>query len=113
MKAAEFDRRITIEQRVDVPDALYGKSTPQWAALASNVPAQVRDVLPSKSEAVQGAVEVAALPARVRLRYMPGIDSTMRIIVHGETDRLMQIITPPAEIGRREAIEFMAREYSS
>ena len=113
MRSAGYDKRITIQSRTVSQDATYGSQTVSWADLYADVPAQVQDVLPSKSEEVKSNLQIANLPSRVRIRYIPGIDSSMRVIVHGEVERTCEIMTPPAEIGRREALELMIREFSS
>ena len=113
MLGGQLDRRITIEAKVVTIDPSYGTQTITWTAFASRIPAQVQDVLPSKSEAVAQGIRIATQPARVRIRYMSGITSDMRVVVHGVTDRLMQITAGPAEIGRREMTEFMVEHYSS
>lgn len=113
MKAGQLDRRISIEAKTSTVDSEYGTGTVTWTAFASRIPAQVQDVLPSKSESTVDGIVIAVRPARVRIRYMSGITSDMRLIVHGTTDRLMQIIAGPAEFGRRESIELMVAEYST
>lgn len=113
MRAGAFDRRITIVKNGEV-DGDYG---PQPGGpdilVAARIPAQVLDNLPSQSESVDGGLRMANRPARVRMRYRQGITSDMRVIVHGETDRMYEISGGPAEIGRREMIELTIREYSS
>lgn len=94
-------------------DGDYGPQPGGWTTFAARIPAQVQDALPSKSESVQQGLRIATRPARIRIRYRAGITSDMRIIVHGATDRTMQITAGPAEIGRREWLEFMAEEFSS
>ncbi len=113
MKAGQLDRRITIEAKTSVSDPDYGTETVTWTTFASRISAQVQDVLPSKSESAADGLVIATRPARIRIRYMSGITSDMRLIVHGATDRLMQIVAGPAELGRREGIEMMATEYST
>ena len=107
-----LDRRITIEQKAVVQDADYGTETITWSAFASRIAANVQDVLPSKSEAVQQGIKVATRPARIRIRHRPGITSDMRVVVHGAADRVMQITGGPAEIGRRGWTELVCEEYS-
>lgn len=113
MKAGALDRRITIEAKVVAIDPDYGTETVTWATLFSRIPAQVQDSLPSKSESATDGIIIGVRPARIRIRFMTGIKADMRLIVHGDTDRLMQITAGPAEIGRREGIELMAVEYST
>jgi head-tail adaptor len=46
------------------------------------------------------------------VRYDDGITAMMRIVMLDRDDRILQIVTKPAEIGRREAMEFTAEDYS-
>jgi SPP1 family predicted phage head-tail adaptor len=109
IKPGDLDRRITFEQRSTSQDATYGTQTLSWTTVAT-VWAQVRDVLPSRAEDIADNVSIARRPARIRIRYRTGLDSTMRIDIGG---RKLRITAGPAEIGRREGIEFMAEEYST
>jgi head-tail adaptor len=113
MKAGQLDRRISIEVKTITSDPDYGTETVTWVIFANRISAQVQDVLPSKSEGAADGIIISTRPARIRLRYMRGITSDMRLIIHGDTDRIMQITAGPAEIGRREGIELMAVEYST
>jgi head-tail adaptor len=113
MQAGLLDRRITLERKTSTVDDDYGTEIVTWVPFASRLSAQVQDTLPSKSETATDGLAMATRPARIRLRYLPGITSDMRLIVHGTTDRLMQIVAGPAELGRREGIELMAIEYST
>lgn len=113
MRGSQLDRRITIERKTVTQNQDYGTESIAWAAFASRIPAQVQDVLPSKSESTQQGLRIAVQPARVRIRYLSGIASDMRVVVHGATDRTMQITAGPAEIGRREWTELMVEEFSS
>lgn len=112
MRAGQLDRRITIESQSTI-DGDYGPQPGPWVAFASRIAAQVQDTLPGKSESVRQGIKINAQPARIRVRYRTGITSDMRVIVHGATDRTMQIIAGPAEIGRREWLEFVVTEYST
>jgi head-tail adaptor len=90
--------------------------------------------MPSKSESTQQGLRMAAQPSRVRIRYMDGITSDMRVVVHdataimvydwdayfnrpalsGYADSVMEITAGPTEIfGRRKWLEFMVMEYTS
>lgn len=113
MKAADLDRRITIQQPGMIDDPVYGPQPGGWSNLVERLPAQVRDDLPSNTESVDNGLRLSGKPARVRIRYMRGITSDMRVIVHNETDELYEISSTPAEIGRREWLEFTIRTYTS
>lgn len=113
MKAGDLDRRITILQPVEVEDPVYGPQDASWEPFISRIPAQVRDDLPSKAESVEGGLRIAGRPSRVRTRYLRGLTSAMRVVVHGETDEVYEITGGPAEIGRREWTEFTIKAFTS
>lgn len=113
MRGSQLDRRITIE-RPGTVDGEYGPQPDGWVLVAARVPAQVQAIQPSKStEMVEHGLEMATLSARLRIRYMRGITSDMRVIVHGEADAIYQITAGPAELGRREWLEMRIEQYSS
>lgn len=98
-----------------------GAGSGGWALVAP-VFANVQDVLPSRGEKIASGINLSARPARVQIRYRVGITSDMRFVLGAtindddEVDysaaRIMQIVSGPAEIGRRERLEFMAETYS-
>lgn len=114
MRGSQLDSLITIEQK-EIAESEYGATGDNWTVFEKDVPAQVKDELPSqsKSETTMQEVRMATLSSRIRIRYMEGITSAMRIILHVESDRVMEIIAGPAIIGRYEWLEFMVKEYSS
>jgi head-tail adaptor len=113
MRAGTLDRRITLRKQGTVVDPVYGPQDGGWVNFAERVPAQVWDDLPSKSESVQGGLRMADRPARVRIRYLRGVTSDMQVVVHDEPDQVYEITGGPAEIGRREWMEFTIRAYST
>lgn len=110
---SQFDRRITIERPTVVDDLEYGPQPGGWEIVYARVPAQVWGTLPGRAETTGQVVNLAERPARVRMPYVRGITSDMRVILHNEVDTIHQISAGPAEIGRREFLEFTIREYSS
>jgi SPP1 family predicted phage head-tail adaptor len=115
MRGSQLDKRITIERKSVTQDPDYGTDVITWAAITNGtrVPAQFQDVLPSKAESTRDGLRVAILPARVRIRYRSDVTADMRVIFHGASDRTMQIVGGPAEIGRREWLEMVCEAYSS
>lgn len=118
----ELDRRIRIERPV-ADDSLDGAGSGGWA-LVCEIAAGVRDMLPSRGERLADGINVAARPARIRIRYRDDVASNMRVLIGRRlrgsdgnaawhTDREAQIVTVPAEFGRREALEFMIEDYTS
>jgi SPP1 family predicted phage head-tail adaptor len=105
----KLDRRITVERRTATKDPIYGTSQAAWEPVAT-VWAQVTDVLPSKAEGVEGEIALQRRPARIRTRYRDDLTADMRIIYQGRT---MEIVGGPAELGRKEGLEFVVEEIST
>jgi len=79
-------------------------------------------MLPSRGERLAEGLNIATRPARVRIWHRTDVTSAMRIVrgavVDGDdvdysTARIMQIITPPADIDGDRGLEFMVEEYST
>ena len=119
IRAGDLDKRIRIERPI-VDTAIDGAGSGGWELVAT-VWAQIRDELPSKGERLQSGINLAERPARVRMRWRAGITPAMRI-VHGAkvagdaidytAARIMQIVSSPAELGRRDGLELMVVDYS-
>ena len=107
--ASRLDTRIRIERKVVTADALYGTETVTWTEFAT-VWAEVQDVLPSRAERLADSIVIANRPARIRMRHLAGIAPDMRVIID---DRTLQIVSGPAELGRREGIELIVEQHSS
>lgn len=113
MHAGQLNERISIQRKTSVDHPLYGQQPGGWETIYTRIPAQVMDDLPSKTESVQGGMRMSAHPARVRMRYLPGIKSDMRVVRHSaEGDEIYQIDSTPAMIGQREWTEFTIRNYA-
>ena len=108
MKAGQLDRRIRIERPVS-DDSFKGAGSGSWALVAT-VWAEVKDVLPSRGERLAEGINIAARPARVRIRWRNDVTPAMRFVMGA---RVMQIVAGPAEIGRREELQFMVEDYST
>lgn len=108
----QLNWRIRFEQPDDVINPEYGGTVQKWIPVVT-VWAEVQDVLPSRAVSVQQGVEIAVRPARIRIRWRPGLESAMRMVVLGQYPRTMQIVAGPAELGRRQGLEFMAEEFST
>ena len=121
--AGDLDRLVSIERKVVSRDAVYNSEVVKWepfiAIPGSSPPepedlwAQIQDALPSRSENVQQGLAVARNQTRVRLRWIDGVDSSMRVIERDGRQRTLQIVAGPAELGRREFMELVCEEYSS
>ena len=114
MDAPILDRRITIRRKVVTKDPDYGSEVAEWEVFGEpRMKAEVRDTLPSRSEQVKQGLRIAAQPSRIRMRYLSGVTSDMRVTIHGETDRECEIIGGPAELGRRKWLEMVVSSFSS
>lgn len=107
LDARTLDRRVLIQR--PVPDESFdGAGSGQWENV-DTVWASVQDALLSRAERLADGINVASRPARVRMRFRADVTASMRFVV---ADRIMQIIAGPAELGRRDGLEFMVEEYS-
>nr|WP_086491265.1 phage head closure protein [Novosphingobium panipatense] len=109
MKKGPLNRRIQFERPVTTRDPTYNTSKTTWEPHAK-VWAEVRDVLPSRAESVDESASLQQRPARIRMRYREDITPDMRVIYRGRT---LEIVSGPAEIGRRDGLELIAQELST
>ena len=121
MRKGKLKDRVRFERPV-AKKGLAGAGSGTWEPVCE-VWAEVQDALPSRGERLTDGINATARPARVRLAYRPGLDTSMRIHVgrnlkdaNGDvawhTDRTLQLVSGPAELGRREGLEFMAEEFN-
>ena len=103
-----LDRTITFQRPV-ADTSFDGAGSGTWEHVAT-VRANVKDMRSARAERMAEVVNVASHPSMILIRYRADITSDMRIL-YG--DRTMQIMAPPVELGRREALELMAQDYST
>lgn len=119
--AGTLDRKVRFQRKAGGDDPMDAGEE-GWV-LVAELSAQVQDMLPSRGERLSEGMTMSTRPARVRLRYRPEITSDLRLLVgkmvegpDGEpvwrTDRVMQIVAGPVELGRRAGMELMAADYS-
>lgn len=120
--AGALDRQITIEYPDKTQDDTYGTEIVTWKPLvttgdppvAMRFRASVKDMVPSRSDAVTQGLPVARDQTRVRLRWRDDIRGDMRVIVHGDHDTVYQIVGGPAEVGdRKSLIELVCERYAA
>jgi SPP1 family predicted phage head-tail adaptor len=112
MRVGKLDRYIRIEQKSITEDPDYGAGLETWTTY-KHAWASIEDVTTKMQESTNSDLRQLKQPCRVMLRYDSNIDVTMRIVMLDRDDRILQIVSQPAEIGRREAIEFMAENYNA
>ena len=115
-----FDRLITIEYPAVTKDATEGSAVTTWVALsvlpgspavAEQFHAEVQDVMPSRDERTLQGLAIEVRRTRIRMRWRDDVTSAMRVTVHGDSNRIYQIIGGPAEIaGRKEMIEILCQQ---
>ncbi|MEH3121984.1 MAG: head-tail adaptor protein [Sphingomonas phyllosphaerae] len=119
VRLGRLDRRVRIERPV-ASASFTGAGAGTWAKVA-DTRASIQDALPSRGERLADGLNATTRPARVRMRYRTDVTAAMRIVLlryDGATDtwvpadRIMQITTVPAELGRRDGLEMMVEDYS-
>lgn len=111
MRAGELDRLVAVEKKQVSKDAATGAAVVTWVAHASNVWAAIDETAtPGQrgDERLQGAVQVIGRPAAARLRWVDGVDASMRI---NDGGTLWQIVSI-ARIGRQEGLNLMLTAWS-
>jgi len=113
MDVGPLDRRVSFFRKSVTQDATYGTDVVSWVLL-STVWANVQDILPSRSEGqVQGVIEIARNPTRVRIRWRADIDSSMVMDIWRPAPVRYQIVGGPSEIGQKQYLELMCEKLSS
>lgn len=112
MNIGPLDKRCRIERRTATQDGDYGRPLETWELVAVAW-CNVRDELPSKSEAVKNGLAVAPLRTRIRMRYRRDIDAAMRLVIRRPDPQVYQIVGGPAEIGEKDGIEMFCERNSS
>lgn len=118
-----YDRLATFETPVRSIDAASGSEVVTWSPLAllSASPqvaeqfwVNLRDVKPSRSEAVQNGLQVARNQTVLTMRWRADVTSEARVTVHGDTDVVYQIVGGPAEVsGKKRELEMVLECFSS
>lgn len=81
--AGKYRHLVKIQGFVEgEPDPLSGQPTKQWASVYVDVPAEV--LTGPGREGIAAGAERAETDARINLRWLPGIDTQMRVIWESE-----------------------------
>lgn len=103
------DTLVEIQSFSEVTDPDFGTTTKSWVTLGEEW-CEVRDYLPSRGEQqINAVVNMNRRPTRVRMLYRTGMTSKLRMIIRGET---YEIVAGPAELGRRDGLEFVCEVLS-
>jgi SPP1 family predicted phage head-tail adaptor len=108
MRAGQLRHTIAIQQRTQTTDNMGGY-TEAWAAVTgmSAVPAAVWPL--KSSERLEEAKLELSTTYRIRIRYRPGVDASMRIY-WSDKSKTFNIISITNLDERNRVIEFLAKE---
>lgn len=109
MNIGTLDKYVEVQVTATTKDPDYGSDITVWVK-RNNAWASIQDITTRQQESTNSDLRQLKQPTRVRMRYDAGINVTMRIVVI-ETGRILEIVSQPAELGRRDGIEFMAENY--
>ena len=73
---------------------------------------EVQDMVPSRGERIAEGVNISARPCRIRMLFRDDITSGMRVKLPDEGNRMLHLVTEPAELGFREGLEIVAEQLS-
>jgi SPP1 family predicted phage head-tail adaptor len=111
MKIGRLDTPVRFEKQVEVPNTEFGGSDVTWVTHWECF-AEVMDITTRQQESTLSDLRQMKRPCKVTFRYNDTIDSTMRVVVLDRQNRILQIVSKPAEIGRKEGMEMMCHDYS-
>jgi SPP1 family predicted phage head-tail adaptor len=111
MRVGSLDRYIRIERKVVTKDEDYGSEIIEWR-IYKECWANVQDITSRMQESTNSDLRLLKRPCKITVRYDDGIDAKMRVVMIDRDNRVLQITSKPAELGRRESMEFMAEDYS-
>lgn len=111
MRIGRMDDYVRIERKQVATDPDYGGEKVSWVEY-KEAWADIVDVTTRMQESTVYDLRQLKQPCKVTMRYDDTITADMRLVVLTENNRVLQIVTKPAMIGRRDAIEFMAHDYS-
>ena len=111
MEIGKLDRYVRVEQLTITNDTDYGSPVETWATYKTAW-ACIKDVTNKSQESTKSDLRLMKRPCEVTMRFDDGIDSTMRLVMLDRDDRVLQIVSKPAELGRREGIMFMCEDYN-
>lgn len=117
MNIGALRRRITIQKKSVTQETAFGTEVITWLKHA-DVWASVNDT-PLKTSAASDSEQRGKLIAynttrtTIRIRYLSTVTSDMRILLTDRSNKIMQIVSGPIELGNRDGMEFVVVEYTS
>lgn len=105
LRPGDRDTLVRFE-RPTVDNSFRGAGRGGWETAAEEW-VELRDQLPSRGELPAGGMPVIIRRARLRMEWRDDITADMRVVVG---DSILQIVSGPATLGRRAALEMMLEE---
>ncbi len=111
MQIGNLDSYIRIERKQVTNDANYGSEQISWVKYYEGW-AKLTEITPKMQEETTESARILKRPCKMVIRYITGVNATMRVVLLDRSNRIMQIVSDASEIGRKEGLEFMLEEYS-
>jgi head-tail adaptor len=111
MEIGKLDRLVRVEQVTVAQDPDFGTATRTWTTYIRETWANIEDITTNNQERTNSDLRQLKRPCRVKMRYFEGIEPSMRLVVLDRGGRILNIVSKPAELGRKDGIEFIAEEY--
>ena len=111
MQIGTLDSYIRIERKQVTNNSDYGSEQISWVKYYEGW-AALTETAPKMQEETTENQRLLKKPCKMIIRYITGIDATMRVVLLDRGNRIMKIVSAPSEIGRKEGLEFMLEEYS-
>jgi SPP1 family predicted phage head-tail adaptor len=111
MQIGRLDRYVRVEKKQVTNNPDYGTEVVTWVEHVLAF-ARVMDVTTRMQEETEQNLRQLKRPCRITMRYDKTITADMRLVMLDDDNRIIQIVSSPAELGRREAIDFFGEEYS-
>lgn len=107
IRSGELDTLVRLERPI-ADTSLDGAGAGAWE-LVDEIWIGLRDVRPARDEQTTRGTTTTTRRARVRLYWRDDIGPEMRFV---SDDRIMQIVSPIAMLGRRAGLELMVEDYA-
>jgi head-tail adaptor len=111
MDIGKLDRIVRVEQVTIGQDSEFGSATQTWTPYIPQTFARIEDITTNNQERTNSDLRQLKRPCKVVMRYFEGITPTMRLVQLDRGERILSIVSKPAELGRKDGIEFMCEEY--
>jgi len=106
-----MDDYVLVQYPAGSTDPDYGAEIITWTDYGYAW-ADISDISTRNQERITEVMRSLQQPCKVVMRYDANIKAHYRIVVKTQNDRVIEFISAPVELGRREAMEFIGETYS-